>query len=276
MRRPLLVLSLTLSAACSGGVGAVGCSVPGLSISGPDFTTSDTARRFDLRGRVIAVEKAERRATVAHERIDGFMDPMTMPFTVKERWALDAMKPGDLVQGTLVVDGSRSWIEVAAVTGDPRGAPAPGEPKGTWAPAEPGTPVPALKLVDQDRRTFGFDRYKGAPLLVTFAYTRCPLPEYCPLVMQRFAAIEKATAADPRLSRVRLLTVTLDPEHRRGRRRGHRRGRGGARSVCALVAGDRKARRDQAARRLLRARLLRRGVHPGDSFAADRRHRRRR
>jgi protein SCO1/2 len=179
----------------------------------PEFASSQSARRFDLRGRVISVAKSDRQATVAHERIDGFMDPMTMPFTVKESWALEVMKPGDLVQGTLVVDGSRSWIEVTAVTNDPRGAATSNEPKGTWVPAEPGTPVPELTRVDQDRRTFKLDRYRGAPVLVTFAYTRCPLPEYCPLVMQRFAALERATAGDPRLARVRLLTVTLDPAH---------------------------------------------------------------
>jgi protein SCO1/2 len=206
MRRLLFVLHLTIATACSGG-GSLSCGF------GADFTSGEGARRFDFRGRVISVARADRQATVAHERIDGFMDPMTMPFTVKEGWALQVMKPGDLVQGTLVVDGSRSWIEVAAVTSDPRGAAEPNEPKGTGVPAEPGTPVPELTLVDQDRRTFKLNRYKGAPLLVTFAYTRCPLPEYCPLVMQRFAALERATAGDPRLARVRLLTVTLDPAH---------------------------------------------------------------
>ena len=209
MCRTLLVLSLALSAACN--AGAVSCVAGGSAE--PDFTPREGARRFDLRGRIVSVQKGERQATVAHERVDGFMDPMTMPFTVKERWALDTMQTGDLLQGTLVVDGSRSWIEVGAITRDPRGDAQPDAPRGTWAPADPGTPAPELTLVDQDRRTFTLARYRGAPLLVTFAYTRCPLPEYCPLVMQRFAALERATSADARLSGVRLLTVTLDPEH---------------------------------------------------------------
>lgn len=143
------------------------------------------------------------------------MAAMTMPFTIKEPWAFDAAKPGDALRGTLVVDGARSWIEGVSVTrGDrwalPAAAPAA---KGTWAPAERGTPLPEATLIDQDGRPLSLSTLKGRPLLVTFSFTRCPLEEYCPLMMQRFAAIEKATAADPALRSVRLLTVTLDPEH---------------------------------------------------------------
>jgi protein SCO1/2 len=178
-----------------------------------EFTARPDARRFDLRGRVVSLDRGARQVTLAHDRIDGFMDAMTMPFAVKEGWAMQTMQPGDLVQATLVVDGARSWVEVAAVTRDPRGDSAKADAKGTWVPAAPGAPLPAVKLVDQDRRTFTFERYRGAPLVVTFAYTRCPLPEFCPLVMQRLAAIERTTAADPALAPARFLTVTLDPSN---------------------------------------------------------------
>ena len=68
-------------------------------------------RRFDLKGNVISVDKEHRQVTIAHEEIKGFMEAMTMPFTVKEDWALEALAPGQTVEATLVVEENRSWIE---------------------------------------------------------------------------------------------------------------------------------------------------------------------
>jgi protein SCO1/2 len=51
-------------------------------------------------------------------------------------------------------------------------------------------------------------------LLVTFVYTRCPFPDFCPLVSRNFAQVYAATRKDPSLaSKVRLLTISFDPEH---------------------------------------------------------------
>lgn len=204
--RSLAVVLLTLAAAVAG------CRGVPASSEETAFEARADARRFEIAGKIVAVDKAGRQLTVAHEEVKGFMDAMTMPFTIKERWALDTAAPGDLVRGTLVVDGARSWIEGVSVTRGDRSA-APSVAKGSWSPAEPGTAAPDVALVDQDAEPLSLDRFKGQPLLVTFSYTRCPLPEYCPLMMQRVAALEKATAARPSLKGVRLLTVTLDPEH---------------------------------------------------------------
>jgi len=66
---------------------------------------SATEKRYDLKGKVVAVDKDKRLATISHEDIKGYMPGMVMPFLVKDEGALQMMKPGDLVQATLVVDG---------------------------------------------------------------------------------------------------------------------------------------------------------------------------
>ena len=49
---------------------------------------------------------------------------------------------------------------------------------------------------------------------MTFIYTRCPFPDYCPLVSKNFAQIYAATRSNPALySKLRLLSVSFDPAH---------------------------------------------------------------
>jgi protein SCO1/2 len=68
-------------------------------------------RRFDLKGKVVSLDKEHRQVTIAHEEIKGFMDAMTMPFRVKDDWALEVLAPGQAVEAVLVVQEDRSWIE---------------------------------------------------------------------------------------------------------------------------------------------------------------------
>jgi protein SCO1 len=134
-----------------------------------DFQAGPDARRFGIAGKVVSVEAAKGQVTLAHERIPDFMEPMTMPFTVREKWAFDVMSPGDTVHGTLVVDGSRSWIEGVSIA--EATTPLTAATRGSWVPADPGTSVPAVTLRDQGNRAFTFERFRGHPVLVA---ARCP------------------------------------------------------------------------------------------------------
>lgn len=176
------------------------------------FVARADAKRYELAGKVVRVDPAARSVVLSHDAIPDYMDAMTMEFRVKEKWAIDQMGVGDQVRAQLVVDGARSWIESPAIT-KLGGLTAATAPRGTWVPADPGTPLPDVPLIDQDNAPFRLDRYRGHVLLLTFSFTRCPLPDYCPLMMKHFAAIEKQTADDPALKPMRLLTVTIDPAY---------------------------------------------------------------
>ena len=176
------------------------------------FVARADAHRYELAGKVVRVDPGARKVAIAHEQIANYMDAMTMEFSVKEQWALKEMGVGDRVRAVLVVDGARSWIESPTIT-KVSGTTAATAPRGSWVPADPGTPLPDVPLIDQDNTPFRLDRYRGHVLLLTFSFTRCPLPDYCPLMMKHFASIEKQTAQDPALASMRLLTVTLDPAY---------------------------------------------------------------
>jgi protein SCO1/2 len=168
-------------------------------------------KRYDLKGKVVAVNKSERTATIAHEDIKGYMPAMTMPFKIKNDADLELLKPGDQVTGTLVVDDVSSWVEVTAIVEGPvtvsQTDDVPGEPK-------PGTEVPDFGLVNQDGKRIHLAQYRGRALALTFIYTRCPMPDQCTLMSNNFAAIDQELQKQSELyARTHLLTISFDPEY---------------------------------------------------------------
>jgi len=171
----------------------------------------ENEKRYPITGKVIAINKTEKTATINHDAVPGYMDGMTMDFMVKNNSDLDKMKPGDRITGDLVVTDTSSWIEITAITqGGAELTPTtvvPGEPK-------PGDEVPDFALVNQDGKPIRLSQYKGKALAVTFVYTRCPQPDQCTLMSNNFAAIEKELQQQPdAYARTHLLSVTFDPEY---------------------------------------------------------------
>lgn len=169
-------------------------------------------RRYDLKGKVVMVEKEKRLVTIAHEDVPGLMPAMTMPFTVPNQADLDFLAPDDQVSATLVVDGSQSWLEglfVARITGAPSGASA-----SLPAEAKPGDEVPNITLQNQDGKEIRLHNYRGKALLLTFIYTRCPLPEYCTLMSNNFAQVDRQLKQNADVyARTHLLSVSIDPKY---------------------------------------------------------------
>ena len=168
--------------------------------------------RYDLKGKVVLVEKEKRLVTIAHEDVPGLMPAMTMPFTVPSQADLDFLAPDDQVSATLVVDGSQSWLEnlfVSRISGAPT-ADAASMP----AEAKPGDEVPNTTLRNQDGKEIRLHNYRGKALLLTFIYTRCPLPEYCTLMSNNFAQIDRQLQQNPEVyARTHLLSVSIDPKY---------------------------------------------------------------
>src|SRR2546426_6465951 len=76
---------------------------------------SANEKRYPINGKVVAVDKKDRTATISHEDIAGYMPAMTMPFRIKNDADLEMMKPGDQVTGSLVVNDTSSWVEIATI-----------------------------------------------------------------------------------------------------------------------------------------------------------------
>jgi protein SCO1/2 len=173
-----------------------------------------SARHYPLKGQVLAVDASVPEVTVKHEDIPGFMPAMTMAYRVPDRTLLDGLTPGDLITATLVVRDTEAHLEEIRKVGHADVAASEGVLPKLMDVLEPGDTVPDEQLVDQDGRSVRLSAWRGKALAVTFIYTRCPLPDFCPLMDRRFAAVQKMVAADDDLrDGVHLASITFDPTH---------------------------------------------------------------
>jgi protein SCO1 len=187
---PLLLLLLSL-AACS---------------------SAPAPKRYELEGRVVAVDRDARQLTVAHQEIPGLMKGMTMPFTVSKssNWVFATIAPGDSIHATLVLSDHAELQDITFTRLNDK------ENDGTSALhiPQPGDDVPDFTLVNQSGKTIQIHQFRGKPLLLTFIYTRCPFPDYCIRMSNNFGQVMQQLQKDPKaFSEAQLLSISIDPEN---------------------------------------------------------------
>jgi Cu/Ag efflux protein CusF len=135
---------------------------------------------YKLRGKVVSTNAATGEVTLNHEAIPGFMEAMTMPYRLKDPSILGELHPGDVITADVLV----SQRDDADVLLDHIVVVAQGKPD--YKPAidyhvpAPGDAVPDFALRNQDGNAIHLGQYRGKELLITFIYTRCPMPNFCP------------------------------------------------------------------------------------------------
>jgi protein SCO1/2 len=173
-------------------------------------------KNYALRGRVVA--KNADQLTVNQEDIPGFMPAMTMPYPVKDTEALEKIQPGDAITANLVVNKDKSyWLDKVVLLGSlGRGSESTAanttEVEEENSSSIIGASLPEVPLVNQDGKTIHLSNFKGKTVLVTFIYTRCPFPTFCPLLSSEFASIQRELSKSPELyQKTHLLSISLDP-----------------------------------------------------------------
>ena len=73
------------------------------------------ANYYHLRGQVVALEPASSLITIAHDKIPGFMEAMTMPFSIKDSALFRGVEVGDSVRGVVAVRKPEIWLDSLTV-----------------------------------------------------------------------------------------------------------------------------------------------------------------
>ena len=151
-----------------------------------------TRAQYELQGQIVGIEPARNEVLIRHDDIKGFMPAMTMPFTVKDGALLSGKEPGDLVTATLVVAEVNAHLSSLTRTGHaPLEAPAAVSDSAAHPAAwRARSPMHCSSISRAQPRPFS--SFKGHRVALTFIYTRCPLPEFCPLMDRHFAAVQKS------------------------------------------------------------------------------------
>lgn len=176
---------------------------------------------FSVRGRVAGFGSTNETLIIEHEKIPGFMDAMTMPFTVKHPNQLKHLNIGDAIKFIYYVklDDFSSHIYEIEKINDSLIA-----PLGKIATEshsfmnnlvssenhfiQNGDSLPNIKFYDQFGESFQLDEWRGNDLFLTFIYTNCPVPDYCPLMSFHFKELHEKTKGK---NSIRFISISFDP-----------------------------------------------------------------
>lgn len=203
-----------------------------------------SAKTYEMRGQILGVNRDRMEILIKHEDIPGLMPAMTMPWKVQTANMLDNIGPGDLITSEVVVDNNQGVVTKITKLGTAKpDVPAPAGPaKPTVKYLMPGDEVPNQAFVDQDGRTRDFTAIRGdRAMAVTFIYTKCPIPTFCPAMDRQFADAQ-ALIKDKRLeAKAGLLSVSFDPKNDTPPvLKQHAKKLGSDPSVWTFVTGDRE------------------------------------
>ena len=196
---PFSLLLLTVSGAKSAG-------------SLPLFNGEATnARSFMAKGTVMELMPDGRTVVIRHEAISNYMAAMTMPFKAKAPEELAGLHRGDEVSFQLHVTESESWVDGITKIGT---VSLPPIPTPAHSPAnQPHHPLLDYKFTNELGQAVSLNDFRGQALAITFFYTRCPIPDYCPRLSKNFQEAQQKLESLPGApANWHFLSVSFDPE----------------------------------------------------------------
>ena len=194
-----------------------GCVALALLACGRSTNSDQGADHYDTRGVVRGFSPDRSTIEIQHENIPGFMPSMTMPFVARDPKQIADLKTGDAISFRMAVIKKDFWIEnVKKIRREEVDV---AEPKQTSSVStapdvrlKEGDEMPAFSLTNQNGERISLDTFRGQPFALTFVFTRCPVPNFCPLMSNNFEELQAAIkGGSGPLVTTRLLSVTLDP-----------------------------------------------------------------
>jgi len=171
-------------------------------------------KHVHLEGLVLATSVPTNEITVKHGAIPDFMPAMTMVYKVKNPADVQKLRPGDEISADVLVpsDSDDYLLDKIVITSE-KGR---NTPPSLLPPHQLmiGETVPDVPLVNQDSRAIHLQDYRGQAVLITFIYTRCPMPTACPLITSHFAEVNELLGRNPKAyAASHLISISLDPNY---------------------------------------------------------------
>jgi protein SCO1/2 len=189
----------------------VGCHSSNSSSSASD----QASHAFAAQGVIEKIAPDRRQVTIHHDTIPGYMIEMTMDFPVDDVDELKDLVPGDKISFTLNVNQDRDWVSNIHRVGHADPSMMGMMPMdGSETPKiKPGDKLPDGELIAEDGRHIHLSDFRGKVVALTFFFTRCPLPNYCPLMNRNFWQTRNLLLADPKApANWEFLSISFDSD----------------------------------------------------------------
>jgi protein SCO1/2 len=183
------------------------------------------AQKYNVTGMVLKVDTSGQTIVVSCREIPGYMEAMTMPFSIHDPKSIEGLEPGMTIEFSLVVDNDSSYADNVHVRPfeslelDPTEARrlklmenAMAAKSNATDVLRVGQSVPTFGLTDQIGHRVSLSQLKGRVVAVTFIYTRCPLPDYCVRLSNNLGLLQRRFK-DRMGTDLVLLTIVIDPIH---------------------------------------------------------------
>ncbi|MEN9576172.1 MAG: hypothetical protein RL514_4027 [Verrucomicrobiota bacterium] len=182
-------------------------------------SVSTNLQTFFVRGVVKELKPDGKTVVVEHEEIPNYMAKMTMPFKVKDTNQITGLGTNDTIHFRFNVAEYESWIDQVTKTGKAASPLADPSRKSfrlvrEVEPLKPGDALPDYLFTNQLGQAFHTAQFKGQALAITFIFTRCPVPDFCPRMSLRFAeATKQLKALSNAPTNFHLLSLSFDVEY---------------------------------------------------------------
>ncbi len=187
----------------------------------PTPSQAGTTNYF-VTGVLKGIKQDEHQLIIAHDDIPNLMEAMTMPFNVKDASVLTNVPIGGKITFQLHLTEAESWVDhieqvgVAPSTASRLPAVLKNDSQleiktNTAAISRSKNPLRNYKFTNELGQPVSLSDFQGQAIALTFFFTRCPIPEFCPRLSRNFQQVQhKLEAMENAPTNWHLLSVTFD------------------------------------------------------------------
>ena len=156
-------------------------------------------KSYPVRGTILEVRKDSIEFLIHHDEIPGFMMAMTMPFKLADSLDINRFGVGDSLKFRLEMEENKAYAANFQLLG-----------KGTltetddmwddeYPPLEIGQIFSNVTFLDLDSNDVSLSDSDGKFRLISYIFTRCPMPNMCPAVVIKNQYLAQVFKADPKM-----------------------------------------------------------------------------
>lgn len=199
----------------------IGCLfLAACAVDGPEGTEVANKPQHDVYSVTGLVQEIKGEGLVAiihHDPIPDYMEAMTMPFTANRTNVFAGLKKDEQIIFDLHVIHDDSYVENVRKTGRVIQNPLANRRDFRFVrdvePLKVGDLMPDYPYTNQLGEVTRISDFRGKTVALTFIFTRCPLPDFCPRMTKQFNEIQKTFKADESIKdKWHLVTLSFDTD----------------------------------------------------------------